>query len=147
MKSKQHSGGYSPSFRKLAIDLYLEGKTFKEVEDELGVSDSTINDWVRAAGIRHHKRKPHPLTRAILEAYAVGHGSSTIGRLFDIPERTVTSVLRRTNATRDKSLMAHLRTTSQPPPDQDELLAMARTRFGHLQSVTDVIENKEGRCL
>lgn len=141
MKSKQRSGGYSPSFRQLAIELYLEGHTLKEVEEKLGVSDATVSCWLRKAGIRHHKRAPHTLTRAILEAYAIGHGSTTIARLLNTPERTVTNVLHMARVTRDHATRTRLAHSIAPPPDQEELLSLAR-RYWNLRQLNDVLEEE-----
>jgi transposase len=42
------------------LELYREGRTIRQIADELGVSYNTVQTWVSAAGV---SRKPGPRRR------------------------------------------------------------------------------------
>ena len=41
----------APEIRQMAIDLYLSGKSQREVADQIGVSKTAIANWLRPAGL------------------------------------------------------------------------------------------------
>jgi transposase len=41
---------YSEEFKKNIVALYKNGKTYKQIVDEYGISSSAISNWVRQYG-------------------------------------------------------------------------------------------------
>lgn len=46
---------YSEAEKQLCIELYLEGKTPSEIEDQTGISGEIISEWVQQAGVSRPK--------------------------------------------------------------------------------------------
>ena len=59
---------YSQDFRRLAVSLYKDGRSFSCVARLLRISSSTVHRWVRSGSVR--KRKRHPLSDRLLAEVA-----------------------------------------------------------------------------
>jgi len=60
---------YSQDFRRLAVSLYNEGRSFSRVARLLRISSSTVHRWV-TSGAAVRKRKRRPLTDRLLAEVA-----------------------------------------------------------------------------
>ena len=135
-KSKRHSDGSKAE----VFRLYKEGYTFREIEEKLGIADSTCCNWVLQEGKRRIRTKPHYFTRAVLELYAVGHGHVTIARLLHTSHDVVWSILHRMRVSRSYKESVDLREGKKRiPSNQEELLALARG-FPDLPSAMQILE-------
>lgn len=86
---------YSATIRQKAIAAYVAGKSSSEIAKDLGCGQSTVREWVAAAGIKRRpaRRPPGATPDEIIALYRTGMCAEAIRRKLRVGTTTIAKVL------------------------------------------------------
>ncbi|MBD1863042.1 MULTISPECIES: transposase [Trichocoleus] len=85
------SADFSEKEKQICIQLYLDGWTPREIEDQTDVSADTITDLVHAEGIARETRYPEAVKQQSLELYKEGKTAAQVAEITGVHPVTIYS--------------------------------------------------------
>ena len=82
---------YSKDEKQVCIQLYLDGWTPQEIEDQTNIAADTITDWVCTAGVARKTRYPAEIKQQSLELYQEGKTIAQAAQMTGVNPITLSS--------------------------------------------------------